>query len=41
MKKAARELPKWTAAFWRKVKEIYEEIGGSYELEEISSSDTE
>jgi len=28
MDKTARDVPKWTKAFWRRVVEIYERAGG-------------
>jgi len=27
-KRVAQEIPKWTLAFWRKVAEVYQELGG-------------
>lgn len=39
-KRAAKETPRWTAAFWRKVKELYISIGGGFkEDEETEFSD--
>jgi hypothetical protein len=32
-KKASQERPKWTDAFWRKVKELYVSMGGRFEEE--------
>lgn len=29
MDRAARDLPKWTKAFWRKVSELYQRMGGT------------
>jgi len=28
MDRAAKELPRWTAAFWRKTLEVYHKAGG-------------
>jgi hypothetical protein len=29
MTRAAQELPRWTAAFWRLTKEVYQRAGGT------------
>jgi len=32
MEKANESVPKWTKAFWRKTREIYESYGGNFEV---------
>lgn len=32
--RAAKEKPRWTLAFWRRVQEIYTSIGGRFEEDE-------
>lgn len=33
---AAKEYPRWTKAFWRKVGEIYDRVGGGYVEAEVT-----